>query len=73
MKSQLQQIYHDNLHAMLANPHSTGPAASRTLLKVKSIKQHILKHFNALPGRYASLKLPTSFYSGKGSNESMYF
>lgn len=65
MKSQLERIYHSNTKSVLANPHSTGPAASRTLLKVKQAKARVLKHFHAMPGRFASLKLPDSFQVSK--------
>ncbi|KAG7337700.1 SufS subfamily cysteine desulfurase [Nitzschia inconspicua] len=35
-KSQLERIYRDNSSTILANPHSTGPAAARTLHKIQS-------------------------------------
>ena len=55
-KSQLQSIYTST--EILANPHSSGPAASRTLLGINQVKQRILHHLNAMPGRFASMKQP---------------
>ncbi|KAL3911686.1 MAG: hypothetical protein SGILL_007183, partial [Bacillariaceae sp.] len=54
---------------ILANPHSTGPAASRTLFKVKQAKSLVLKHLDAMPGRFASLQLPESFYDQDSAAE----
>ena len=69
MKSQLQQIFHDHTTQMLANPHSmTGPSAARTSQYIQTVKTRILQHFAALPGRFASLSLPESFFSTKSSN-----
>jgi len=67
MKSQLEQICRDNISNILANPHSTGPAAARTLLRVKQVKTRVLSLFQATPGRYASLKLPDSFCQKHGT------
>lgn len=55
-KSQLQSIYTST--EILANPHSSGPAASRTLLGINQTQQRILHHLNAMPGRFASMKHP---------------
>jgi molybdenum cofactor sulfurtransferase len=57
-RSQLDKIYRDHSHTVLANPHSTGPAASRTLLIVERTKRRILQHLDAMPGRFANLQLP---------------
>lgn len=73
MKSQLQHICHDNSSMILANPHSTGPAASRTMHIIQKVQTHVLKHLDALPGRYASLQLPTSFYDQSTSTSSSGF
>jgi selenocysteine lyase/cysteine desulfurase len=35
----------------LANPHSTGPAASRTMLLIDQAKKLVLDHFNGHPGK----------------------
>jgi molybdenum cofactor sulfurtransferase len=67
IKSQLEQNYRTNATIVLANPHSTGPAAARTLLKVKQAKTLTLRHFGAMPGKFASLRLPESFH-GNGKS-----
>jgi hypothetical protein len=36
---------------ILANPHSNGPAASRTVRAIEETKKRILEHFQAQPGR----------------------
>ena len=54
LKSQLKAIYSE--HQVLANPHSTGPAAARTQRLVLQARQMILQHFDAAPGRLAGLK-----------------
>ena len=46
--------------AILANPHSSGPAAERTLRLVEEAKKSILDHFQAHPGRFASLPTNSS-------------
>ena len=46
---------------ILANPHSTGPAASRTLLGIQQAEKRILTHLDALPGRFSSIKHPLPF------------
>eukprot|EP00934_Nitzschia_sp_Nitz4_P001589 Nitzschia sp. Nitz4//scaffold65_size103378//27981//30389//NITZ4_004459-RA/size103378-processed-gene-0.25-mRNA-1//1//CDS//3329556219//1589//frame0 len=46
---------------VLANPHSTGPAASRAWAGIQAVNQRVLRHFDALPGRYASIQHPPSF------------
>lgn len=63
-KSQLQKLY-ENYSTILANPHSTGPAASRTLLGIEQAKQRILQHLDGLPGRFASLQHPPRFAPSK--------
>lgn len=47
--------------AILANPHSTGPAASRTSLLIEQAKARVMNHFDCHPGRLAGLaKKPQS-------------
>jgi molybdenum cofactor sulfurtransferase len=46
--------------SILANPHSTGPAASRTLLFMEQAKERVMTHFDCHPGRFAGLKSPPS-------------
>jgi len=60
-RSQLRKIYYEQCcggaqqqHLVLANPHSTGPAASRTTRRVEAAKKRVLDHFNAQPGRLYS-------------------
>lgn len=55
-KTQLLSIS-DNLFAstVLANPHSTGPAASRSLIGIQTAKRCVLEHFDGIPGRFASM------------------
>ena len=43
-----------------ANPHSTGPAASRTLNEIQRVKQRVLELLNASPGRYSHLTTTTT-------------
>jgi molybdenum cofactor sulfurtransferase len=59
-KSQLEKCFTSSCAAVLANPHSTGPAASRTLAEAEMVKNKILNHFHAAPGRFASLNHPPS-------------
>jgi molybdenum cofactor sulfurtransferase len=62
--TQLQAIYQDlSSQKILANPHSTGPAASRSLMGVQEAKQRVLLHLDATPGRFASLQHPPPFAS----------
>jgi molybdenum cofactor sulfurtransferase len=67
MKSQLELGIKYN-HQIFANPHSTGPAASRTLECIKRAEKRVLTHLGATPGRYASLQLPDSFYNNNNNN-----
>ncbi len=63
-KTQLSQIFaHSSSHRVLGNPHSGGPAASRSLVAIEEAKQRVLKHLDATPGRFASLKDPPVFAS----------
>ena len=58
-RSQLQAIYTSSLNqSILANPHSTGPAASRTMLEIQQIKKQLLEFFHATPGRFAGMRNP---------------
>lgn len=59
--SQLQKIY-TQYPDILANPHSTGPSASRTSRGIEEAKKKILTHFKAAPGRFASLNNPPSSF-----------
>ena len=54
--SQLSNIIKST--SILANPHSTGPAASRTLLRMEQAKELVMKHFDCHPGRFAGLTNP---------------
>jgi molybdenum cofactor sulfurtransferase len=67
MKSQLEHTQ-SKMMMILANPHSTGPAASRTLECIKRAEKCVLTHLGAAPGRYASLQLPDSFYNNNNNN-----
>ena len=51
-RSQLESImsWYTSVGA-LANPHSTGPAASRTLVLIEQAKKLVLDHFNGHPGK----------------------
>mmetsp|Transcript_11847 Transcript_11847/g.25654 ORF Transcript_11847/g.25654 Transcript_11847/m.25654 type:complete len:1072 (-) Transcript_11847:84-3299(-) len=50
--SQLSSIMNDyQAYGVLANPHSTGPAASRTMVRIERVKKMVMDHFNAHPGR----------------------
>jgi molybdenum cofactor sulfurtransferase len=64
-KSQLEKIFTSASSTTLANPHSTGPAASRTLLGMEQAKTQILNRFHAAPGRLASLDHPPSSLSNQ--------
>lgn len=59
--SQLRKAY-TNTSSILANPHSTGPAASRTVRGIEEVKKRILKYYCAAPGRFASLENPPSSF-----------
>jgi len=60
-KSQLEQICQDSMH-LLGNPHSTGPAAARTTQTIQASQPRVLKHLDARPGKFSSLRLPETFY-----------
>jgi molybdenum cofactor sulfurtransferase len=59
-RTQLEQIHRSTVQSILANPHSTGPAASRTSLLMNQTKKRVLEFFHATPGRYAGLSHPPS-------------
>ncbi|VEU34497.1 unnamed protein product [Pseudo-nitzschia multistriata] len=50
---------------VLANPHSSGPAASRASEDIEKSRRRVLEHLGASPGRYASLRLPEGPRSGQ--------
>lgn len=51
-RSQLENIMsHCAAAGALANPHSTGPAASRTMVLIEQAKKLVLDHFNGHPGK----------------------
>ena len=51
-RSQLESIMSQYTSVgALANPHSTGPAASRTLVLIQQAKKLVLDHFNGHPGK----------------------
>ena len=51
-RSQLESIMsHYSTAGALANPHSTGPAASRTMVLIEQAKKLVLDHFNGHPGK----------------------
>ena len=51
-RSQLESIMsHYATAGALANPHSTGPAASRTMVLIEQAKKLVLDHFNGHPGK----------------------
>ena len=58
-KSQMQSILHAS-HQVLANPHSTGPAAYKSAVIIEEAKQRIAHHFHCAPGRFAGLASPPS-------------
>jgi molybdenum cofactor sulfurtransferase len=49
-KSQLEKIM-ESSQTILANPHSTGMAASRTSLLMEQAKKHVMDHFDCHAGR----------------------
>jgi molybdenum cofactor sulfurtransferase len=52
-QSQLNEIMKQTCTTMLlANPHSSGPAAARTKILMEQAKKRILDHFHAQPGKY---------------------
>ena len=61
-RSQLRNIFKGEYHCpqsqVLANPHSMGPAAARTLSEIERVKKRILDHFHATPGRFAGMTNP---------------
>ena len=56
-RSLLTAIHNDSMtrSSVLANPHSSGPAAARTLRWMEQAKKEILDHFHGHPGRFASI------------------
>ena len=52
-KSQLDAILGNS--SILANPHSTGPAASKTAMLIEQATKRVMDHFNCEPGRYSGL------------------
>ena len=68
-KSQLEQIYQESM-TILGNPHSTGPAAARTTQKIQAAHHCVLKHLDARPGKFSSLRLPETFCRSPPSTES---
>ena len=75
-RSLLTAIHEESLSgsSILGNPHSSGPAASRTSRLIEQAKKEVLDHFNGHPGRLAAVTSdkPASAYNnhGKASNES---
>jgi molybdenum cofactor sulfurtransferase len=55
-RSQLDAIQRQLSANVFANPHSTGPAASRTRLLMEQTKTRILDFLGAHPGRYAAFR-----------------
>ena len=55
-QTQLEEIMKSS--CILANPHSNGPAASRTLLLIEQAKKRVMDHLNCHPGRFAGLASP---------------
>ncbi len=53
--SQLEAIHLSSVNTILANPHSTGPAASKTKHCMEQAKKIILDHFHAHPGKFAGM------------------
>jgi molybdenum cofactor sulfurtransferase len=51
--SQLEAILGNT--SVLANPHSTGPAASRTALLIEQATKRVISHFNCEPMRLSGL------------------
>ena len=67
-KSQLDAILSNT--SILANPHSNGPAASRTAMLIEQATKRVMDHFNCEPGRFSGLDTvpskchPTDFHPG---------
>ena len=58
-QSQLFAIFKDlSARTVFANPHSTGPAATRSTIGIRTAKRRVLEHFDAMPGRFASIRDP---------------
>jgi molybdenum cofactor sulfurtransferase len=58
-QSQLSAIFRDlSARTVFANPHSTGPAATRSTIGIQTAKRRVLEHFDATPGRFASIRDP---------------
>ncbi|KAL3929390.1 MAG: hypothetical protein SGBAC_012233 [Bacillariaceae sp.] len=55
-QSQMEACFQSLSSNVLANPHSSGPAASRTLSGIQQSKIRVLNHFDAKAGRFASVK-----------------
>lgn len=53
-QSQLHAVQQHQFIQILANPHSTGPAAARTTLCIEQVKTRLLTLLDAHPGRYAA-------------------
>eukprot|EP00977_Amphora_coffeiformis_P012761 scaffold3226_cov160-Amphora_coffeaeformis.AAC.22 len=53
-RSQLEQI--GNQVSILANPHSTGPAAARTARRMEHVQKRLLDWLDAQPGRLAGIQ-----------------
>lgn len=68
-KSHIKQIYDDIGLNTLANPHSQGPAASRTMRLIEISKKRILDHFNADSGRFAGIKKSTTANASSERND----
>ena len=43
-------------HEILANPHSTGPAAERTARRIEQVKKRLLDWLDAQPGRFSGIR-----------------
>jgi len=56
-RSLLSTIYQDECsqQSILGNPHSSGPAASRTMRCIEKVKKQVMDHFGGHPGRFASV------------------
>jgi len=65
-RQQLQEIMQGNLQNILANPHSTGPAAARTSLAVEQVKKQLLDLWHGHPGKLAALGKGHALANGHG-------
>ena len=68
-RSLLTDIHEESLSgsSILGNPHSSGPAASRTSRLIEQAKKEVLDHFNGHPGRFAAVTSEKA--SSANSNE----